>query len=189
VALLAEALTNQHSTGKFHEFMRLFERAFTLSPSQFEKKLAQSLQGADLGYDRSEVKHWIALRNPATHANDTTLPYIALESDIRPVIDRIEQAAYDVLWNKKFWQDRSTETRPVWRPSVATDFSTYNVVVTKGLEASFIIQTLDPLRAFPFDQDFRLPEMPPHFWSSWNQHLLMFSGPMRVREHPGNAQH
>src|SRR5215207_1557512 len=36
VALLAEALAHEHPTGRFHELVRLFERAFRLSP--FKRK-------------------------------------------------------------------------------------------------------------------------------------------------------
>jgi hypothetical protein len=187
-ALLAEAITHEHATGKFHEFMRLFERAFALSPSQFEKKLAQFLQGADLGYDRNEVKRWIELRNPATHANDPVRSFIALESDVRPVIARMEQAAYDVLWNKKSWQNSSRERRQVWLPTVATISPTYDVMIIKGLDASFMIQMLDPFKAFPCDAGFHLPEFPPHLWASWPGTVPAFSGAMRVREQPGNTQ-
>jgi hypothetical protein len=167
VALLAEALAHEHSTGKFHEFMRLFERAFALAPSQFEKKLAQFLRGADLGYDRAEVKRWIELRNPATHANDLTRSDIVFESHVRPVIARMEQAAFDVLLNKNTWAHSSKERRPLWRPPVATISPKNALRLTQGLEAKFQFQILDPFDAFVYDGGFRIPELPNHLWSSW----------------------
>jgi hypothetical protein len=179
--LLTEAISQDHATGKFHEFMRLFERAFALVPSQFEKKLAQFLEGADLGYQRAEVKSWIDLRNPATHANDSTRSLIVLESDIRPVIARMEQAAYDVLWNKKTWQDPSRERRLMWQPTVATVSSSYDVMLTQGLGAKYLIQMLDPYKAFSHDASFRPPAFPPHLWACWPKEMLAFKGALRVR--------
>jgi hypothetical protein len=182
VALLAEALAHDHVTGKFHEFMRLFERAFALPPSQCEKKLAQLLEGANLGYDRSEVRRWIDLRNPATHANDLTQPHIVLESHVRPVIARIEQAAYDVLMNKKTWADPSRERRVMWRPKVATASAKNDLMLTKGEAASYVMQVLDPFEAFYYDAGFRLPKLPSNIWANWPETDSLFAGALRVRE-------
>jgi hypothetical protein len=187
VALLAEALAHEHATGKFHEYMRLFERAFALTPSQFEKKLAQFLQGTDLGYDRNEVKKWIELRNPATHANDLTQSHIVLESHVRPVIARIEQAAYDVLFNKKTWANPSRERRPLWWPPVATIGAKNAIRVTQGLDASFQFQVLDPFGAFVYDASFRIPQLPKHLWSSWSVTETALTEPINLEVQSGNA--
>ncbi len=124
-AMLAEAISNDHPTAKFREFMRLFERAFALPASQFEKKLSQFLQGSGLGYDRPEVKSWVEMRDPATHANDLSRNFLILNSHILPVMHRMEQAAYDVLLNKKSWATSSREKglleadcRRTWRWSI-----------------------------------------------------------------------
>jgi hypothetical protein len=167
--------------------MRLFERAFALSPSQFEKKLSQFLQGADLGYDRSEVKQWVELRNPATHANDLTRDHIVLESHVRPVIARLEQAAYDVLFNKKTWAEPSRERRTQWRPDVATIAAKNAVRITKGQGADFTVQILDPFEAFLYDPVFHLPRLPENLWSSWPKTRQAFSGQMKVEERPQSA--
>jgi hypothetical protein len=185
VALLAEALAHDHVTGRLHEFMRLFERAFALAPSQCEKKLAQLLEGADLGYDRNEVRTWIDLRNPATHANDLTQPHIVLESHVRPVIARIEQAAYDVLMNKKILADPSRERRCMWRPIAATASAKNDLILTKGEAASYVMQTLDPFEAFYYDAGFRLPELPSNIWANWPETSSLFTGALRVREGQG----
>lgn len=165
-ALLAEALAHEHATGKFHEFMRLFERAFSLPPSKFDRKLTQFLQGAELGYDRPEINAWIDLRNPATHANDPKKPEIVLESDVRPVIARIEQAAYDVLWNKKVWNNPSRERRRFWIAPVATTSPAASLRVTQGLGATFLFQAYDPFKTFVYDHTFT-PQLPSHLWTSW----------------------
>jgi hypothetical protein len=86
-ALLAEALAHDHPTGTFHELLRVFERAFTLSSKQLVTPLADFLAGADMGYTKAEVERWLTLlRHPATHA-DKRAEFV-LESDIRPVIPR-----------------------------------------------------------------------------------------------------
>lgn len=56
LALLAEAMSNKHVVGRFRELLRFFELAFARPISQTEKKLAQFLKGAELGYTREEVK-------------------------------------------------------------------------------------------------------------------------------------
>jgi hypothetical protein len=167
VALLAEALAHNHPTGRFHEFIRLLERAFTLPPSQFEKKLTQFLQGASLGYERPEIKRWVDLRNPATHADELTPGHIVFESHVRPVIARMEQAAYDVLFNKKVWSDPSRERRNVWHPPVATCSERHHLRITHGEGATFIFQALDPFEAFLYDQNMNLPPMEKNPWAKW----------------------
>lgn len=183
VSILAEALAHRHPTGQFHEFIRLFERAFTLTPSQCEKKLAQFLQGAELGYDRAEIRRWVELRNPATHANDVTNDFIVLESHVRPFIARMEQAAFDVLFNKKTWKDTSKERRAVWWPSVATISADHMLRLTKGADATFQMQILDPFQAFPYDASFRVA-LPVHAWAKWPTERPVFDGKMQLVEPP-----
>jgi hypothetical protein len=182
VALLAEALAQDHATGQFHEFIRLFERAFTLPPSQFEKKLAQFLGGAGLGYGRSEVRHWVDLRNPVTHAKDLSQTRIVLESDILPVIARMEQAAYDVLMNKKVWHNPSKERRDLWSPHVATLSPTHALKVTKGEDAKFHIHLFDPFMAFRYDAGFGIRELPENHWSVWPVTRTGFNGMITLVE-------
>lgn len=147
VALLAEALSHDHPTGKFHEFMRFFECAFARSPSQFKKKLSQFLKEGPFGYNREEIKRWIELRNPATHADKTETSFV-LESDTRPVVARMEQAAYDVLFNKVKWHDPSRERREVWTPAVATTSDIANFYMTTGKELDMQIRLLDDFSAY-----------------------------------------
>jgi hypothetical protein len=187
VALLAEALAHEHSTGKFHEFMRLFERAFALAPSQFEKKLSQFLQGGDLGYNRQENKQWIELRNPATHANDLSQSHIVLESHVRPFIARMEQAAFDVLLNKKSWADPSRHRRAQWRPAVATIAPKNEVRIPKGVDANFQVQMLDPSEAFVYDAQFRLPHMPENVWTRWPETTVAYQGKIKLEDPIGSS--
>lgn len=99
-----------------------------------------------------------------------------------PVIARIEQAAYDVLWNKKTWKSSSKERRQVWRPRVATLSATNALRITKGDDATFSLHMLDPFQAFSYDASFNLPELPPHLWASWPVSRSAFSGTVHLEE-------
>lgn len=87
--------------------MRVFKRAFRLGPFDLIDPLAEFLAPGHVGYTHEEVRRWIELRQPATHADRR--PYFVLERDVQPVVERMIQAAYDVLFNKKIWQDKSRE--------------------------------------------------------------------------------
>ena len=54
----------------------------------------------------------------ATHA-DVRRRFV-LESDVRPVTSRMEQAAFDVLLNKRAWREPSLERRGAWVPVAGT---------------------------------------------------------------------
>jgi len=45
---------------------------------------------------------------------------VAFERDVTSFIDRMEQAATDVLMNKAIWSDGSLARRQVWDPTTAT---------------------------------------------------------------------
>src|SRR6185436_4298514 len=68
VQLLAEALSHDHATGRFHDLLRFFERSFAQRSGLLVKPLGQFLQGADQNYTTREIQHWIE-RGPLTHAD------------------------------------------------------------------------------------------------------------------------
>lgn len=115
VSLLAEALASDHRSGEFHELLRIFERAFKLAPSGLARPLAEFLN-KKLKYTMDEVEAWISTRGPLTHADQRST--FATEREVMTLIRRMEQAAYDVLFNKETWRDPSTARRSVWTPQV-----------------------------------------------------------------------
>ena len=119
--LLAEALSNSNALGRFRDFVRLFELAFHAEPKALPPLLVAFLKDADLGYTEAEIGQWLLVRDPASHA-DMKWPgsWIAFERDATPFIDRMEQAATDVLLNKEVWSDPSVQRRSVWDPKAAT---------------------------------------------------------------------
>jgi hypothetical protein len=166
VALLAESLSHDHATGKYHEFLRLFERAFGCSSSNLVEPLAQFLTGRERsGYTTEEVQGWVVdLRHPATHADRR--PCFVLESDIRPVIQRVKQAAYDVLFNKAKWRDSSSERRKLWIPLAGTSSKSHDLFIVKGtagirLEA----QLLDGFYSYPLDLSAGINALPKGWWT------------------------
>jgi hypothetical protein len=165
LALLAEAMSNRHVVGRFREFLRFFEFAFARKVSQIEKKLAQFLKGAELGYTHEEVKSWLALRDGATHGDLKKAQTLIMEPDVRPFISRIEQASYDVLFNKAEWHSPSRERRETLRHTVATtDMDSGNLQITQGRAASLEFQITDPFGAFPMALDAILTSPPEGWW-------------------------
>jgi hypothetical protein len=152
VALLAEALSHTHPMGMFHEFLRFFERAFARSSSRPAKPLAQFLAESRRGYTQEEIQRWVVeLRHPATHADRR--PSFALESDIRPVIRRMKQAAYDVLFNKAKWQDSTTERRKIMVPPAGIASKSHDIYIVKGTAGIDLqFQLLDGFYSYPLDE-------------------------------------
>jgi hypothetical protein len=164
VALLAEALSYTHPMGMFHEFLRFFERAFARSSSRLAKPLAQFLAESRRGYTQKEIQQWVVeLRHPATHADRR--PSFALESDIRPVIRRMKQAAYDVLFNKAKWQDSSTERRKIWVPPAGIASKSHDLFIVKGTAGIDLqFQLLDGFYSYPLDLSAGIDVLPKGWW-------------------------
>jgi hypothetical protein len=110
IALLAEAFANTHPTGRLHELLRVFERAFALPARNLATPLGAFLHPR-YGYETEELEAWLKLRDPATHA-DVRRDFV-LEADVRPVLRRMEQAAVDVLLNKAVWRNPDSDRREV----------------------------------------------------------------------------
>lgn len=167
IALLAEALSHSHPTGRFHEILRLFERAFHRATSRLVKPLTEFLSTAkNQGYSEPEIKNWVVtLRHPATHADREE--YFVLEAGIRPVVHRMEQAAYDVLFNKIDWRSPTSARREIWKPISGTSSDKLDLFVIKGKGTSINFQLLDGFSSYPFPLlDFSpvLPKMIPENW-------------------------
>ncbi|KKM60224.1 hypothetical protein LCGC14_1544030 [marine sediment metagenome] len=167
IALLAEALSHSHPTGRFHEILRLFERAFHCTSSRLIKPLTEFLLNAkNQGYSKPEIENWVVtLRHPATHADRKD--YFVLEAGIRPVVHRMEQAAYDVLFNKKDWRIPTSARREIWKPISGTSSDKLDLFIIKGKGTSFNFQLLDGFSSYPLpllDFSSVLPKMIPENW-------------------------
>jgi hypothetical protein len=163
VALLVEALAHDHAMGRYHEFIRLFERAFS-RPAKLLTGPVSAFLDPRFGYTQEELRVWFEeYRDPATHA-DARAGFL-LEADVRPVIDRIEQAALDVLFNKERWRDDSTARRTVWMPQAGTDGPEAQVFVTKGSPPPPLKgQILDEYGCFPMNLQAVIEPRPEDWW-------------------------
>ena len=116
VALMSEALGQTHLTGRLRVLLLLFEQAFATAPGGLANRLVDFLaQRPGLDFSKAEVKAWAErYRGRAMHA-DRRPPLI--EADVRPIIDRVLFASYDVLLNKLTWGTPDARRRDVWTPS------------------------------------------------------------------------
>lgn len=148
ILLMAEAVSSSHPTGRFHEFIRLFERAFGRSSTQLVDPLAEFLKGVpSFAYDRSDVNLWLTvLRHSSIHADRRK--QLATALDIQKVLWRVEQAAYDVLFNKAEWRSISAERRSImtWHAGVGRGDSFF---ITQGHTPKSTFQLMDPFGIFP----------------------------------------
>lgn len=151
ISLLAEALSHSHPTGRFHEFLRLFERAFHRSSSALIKPLIEFLSNAkNQGFSEPEIRNWVVtLRHPTTHA-DRRENFI-LEAGIRPIVHRMEQAAYDILFNKEDWRYPSAKRRETWKPISGTSSDKMDLFIIKGQGTSYKFQLLDGFSSYPLN--------------------------------------
>jgi hypothetical protein len=163
VAIMAEALSCSHLTGRLHEFMRLFERAFALSSTPLIKPLSNFLVKSKIKITKKDVSKWILdLRHPATHADKKD--EFVTEADVRPFIYLIEEAAYDVLFNKSNWRDSSITRRKIFSPQAGVGND--NVVFIKKDTNGLAIQTalLDPFGSYPYNLEGILTTIPQDLW-------------------------
>ena len=179
VALLAEAISAGTALGEFHELVRVFERAFRLAGEALALPLAEFLQGAaGLGYTAGEVWHFLKeIREPATHADHRDEYF--LEPQIRPVIARMWQAAYDVLLNKTLWRDPSVDRREAWTPNAGLA-SPDVPFIRRGHDAELQAIAMDPFGAYPYDMSAAQSEVPAG-WRSWPATDALIAGPLELR--------
>ena len=167
LALLAEAysFSDDHPSGRFREYVRLFELAFAMPATQMGKKLTQFLQEGGYGYERREIEEWLVLRNPSSHADGRKTPHFALWADFLPVIDRMEQAAIDVLFNKTDWHNSSRTRRQLLHPKAATTSKGGNLGIMRGQTVDLRFRLMDTYGAFPHDSTAILEKPPENWWA------------------------
>lgn len=80
VALLAEALSQDHAGGRFRDLVRVFERAFRQTGETLRYSLSRFLDGTVFDYTEDEVKYWIRIRDRVSHADRRS--QVLLEKDV-----------------------------------------------------------------------------------------------------------
>ena len=87
---------------------------------------------------------------------------IVFEADVRPVIGRMEQAAYDVLLNSETWRDPSTSRRTLWQPKSGTTSADGAALIIQ--HATPETQILDEFGAYPMDLAGVITTRPSNWW-------------------------
>lgn len=169
-ALLSEALAQENDGGRFKELVRFFERAFILPFSKIDKKMQQFLD-LRMGYTRDEIRSWIALRDGAIHADSKFSKNLVFEIDVLPFIARMEQAAYDCLFNKDIWASKDTKRRTGWSPAlISTNPFGDSAQLNRGNEEYTIdIKLYDEFSIFTRDNLSVLHPLHPPLWSCWEE--------------------
>ncbi|MBN7771538.1 hypothetical protein KUV44_13390 [Marinobacter daepoensis] len=139
VAMLAEALSSGAASLRFREFVRIFENAFGMSISRVEKKLCQFLDDG-MDYTRSEIRRWVALRDGISHADMRRADRVVLEADVAPFVNRMEQAALDVVFNKLEWGKPSKSRRSLWVSPAKTIGADGHPLVTPHSQVTFALK-------------------------------------------------
>jgi hypothetical protein len=147
VALLAEALNSSTALGRYMQLIRLLERAFKVGPSGITAPLAEFLKPSPFDIDLAEVETWTAARALSAHADRREEFY--LDADVRPIVDRMQQAGYEVLLNKKDWRNSSSERREVWRPTAGSQGTGPNLFVKHDVGAAISFQFTDGYESYP----------------------------------------
>jgi hypothetical protein len=161
VALLSEAITATRATGRFLDFMRLFERAFRTSAPRLAEPLVTFLDDR-FQYSADEIGHWTTtMRASAAHA-DRRAEFLT-DPDVRPYLARVEQAAWDVLMNKLTWRDPDTSRRSPWKPPGGSTSPAGDLVIAQHSTGTFVAQLTDRWEEFPLDLGTRV-RAPATWW-------------------------
>jgi hypothetical protein len=118
-AVMAECMNNSTYLGRYRECIRLFELAFKRPVYDLERPLWKFLEPAAPKYSRAEVKDWLSFRDKSIHADKKKSTRLAFERDVQRFMDRMRQAAQEVLFNKAHWHHTSSDRRVLWQPVVA----------------------------------------------------------------------
>lgn len=154
LGLLSQALSNAHAVGKLVGLCRVFEDAFAEQASVHNAaRLANFLAGARLEYEEPEVQKWLTLRGSSAHGDLRHHKKHAIEQDAFPVLPRLQQAAYDVLFNKAVWHANSSVRRNAWFPTTAHLKDEDHIQVTVGFETSIGQHEFDPYTGWPMSTD------------------------------------
>jgi len=165
VYLLAEVHSSDSSLARYRELLRFFEHAFRLDSVSLQARLSIFLSGAGYGYTANEIADWMTLRGGVVHGDFKRAKRLVTESEVRLVLGRMEQAAYDVLFNKQLWHDNSSARRLMYKPDCALgEGGATNLRLRAGAPAQFIITALDDWSVFPKNFQAVWTQLPDSWW-------------------------
>jgi hypothetical protein len=180
-AVMAECMNNTTYLGRYRECIRLFELAFKRATPELEKPLWQFLEPAPPRYSRAEVKDWLSFRNRSMHADKKESTSLAFERDVQRFMDRMRQAAQDVLFNKARWHESSTERRKLWQPLAAV-LANGGLQCVHGFPYSTKPEFMDCFFVWPLSMANGFSQPPPGFWMP--RHDVVKSAPLSIETTP-----
>jgi hypothetical protein len=177
VALLAAALTQDHAVGRARELYRFFERAFACNekylgkflkeflrgtPHNFAcnekylgKFLKEFLRGTPHNFSDTEINRWIKSRGRTIHADRSDEFF--LERDCRLISQRMEEAAFDILFNKEEWRSRTAARRIAFPiPIGATSYNCRDMFKRPSAEVPIAYQFLDAFSSYVINLEMNL---------------------------------
>jgi hypothetical protein len=152
VALLSEALSAGNEGARYRELIRFLELAFSLpaNDQRLVRALARYFDHAPgYGYEAGEFKEWQRLRHPSSHADLRRTKWVALTSDVRHVVLRMQQACLDILLNKVAWRSNSSERRNLWQPDAMTTSKNGHMVVKQNTRLTTLFRVFDEFGVYP----------------------------------------
>ncbi len=157
VALLAEVLAQEHLVGRVRELFRFFERAFKTDGERLGTLLKQFLQNTPNKFSAQELNEWVRFRGQTIHADRSN--EFLLERDLRMTAFRMEEAGYDVLFNKDQWRDASTARRSNLRlPGGSRENTGHLLFKTPSSTIRAQFQFLDASGAYPINLEMDLTQ-------------------------------
>ena len=171
MALLAEVLTQDHAAGRFRELYRFFERAFACTETHLGKSLKEFLKGTAHHFSAAEINRWIKLRGRTIHADRSEAFF--LERDFRLISQRMEEAAYDILFNKEAWRSRSATRRMAFPiPIGTTSDACRNMFKLASAEVPIAFRFLDAFSSYFIHLEMGLTDLPADWYhrsSNWRK--------------------
>jgi hypothetical protein len=155
VALLAEALTQDHAVGRARELYRFFERAFACNEKYLGKFLKEFLRGTPHNFSDTEINRWIKSRGRTIHADRSDEFF--LERDCRLISQRMEEAAFDILFNKEEWRSRTAARRIAFPiPIGTTSYNCRDMFKRPSAEVPIAYQFLDAFSSYVINLEMNL---------------------------------
>lgn len=149
-ALLAEAMAHSNDLGRFGQLLRLLERAFGRGIGKFDGELQRYLAGGVTRhhFQPREITAWVAGRPRIMHADRPDRP-IWFHRDVALTVDRLQEAAVDVLFNKVNWHQPDDARRECRVPRRGTLDASGGWFFTRGLAVRTTVRLVEPFGSFP----------------------------------------
>lgn len=149
-ALLAEAISHENSLGRYVQLLRVLELAFGRGIGKFDAQLQQFLRddATRHWFTPNEIHHWVSSRPRVMHADRSDRP-IWYQRDVALTVNRLQEAVFDVVFNKANWRSPDSARRTARVPRRGSIDQSAGVFLTRGLDFSNSLRVLDPMGAFP----------------------------------------